>query len=178
MQVRLARGREALAFEVKSTNAVSNPGEQDYLASRFTDDVWRNVLVLARRHGFDSTDEYGNLMYPKPGETGEMGLAATQELALALSEVLREETAPSGEVSREFSREETREEGESGQKGWVYEPERGWEWVAVIPVGPADNPERRVGWVHVRQLGELAESGSLRITRVEDPPVQEMGNVR
>lgn len=44
---------------------------------------------------------------------------------------------------------------------------RGWERVPMIRVEAPDRPEVQVGWAQVRQLGELAEGGSITIARVE-----------
>ena len=85
-----------MPFEVRPANDAAPSGE-DPRASVLSDDNWRKVLALARRHGFDPRGEHDGLLFPAPGEAGTLGIAAAQELAVALSEGLREETAPTGE---------------------------------------------------------------------------------
>ena len=111
-----------------------------------SDDDWRRVLALARRHGFDPRGEYDGLLFPEPGESGALGIAAAQELAVALSEALREETAPGGEGTGEASADATDEGG--------------------IRVGPPGEPSLQVEWATVRGVGEVAESGSVTISRL------------
>jgi len=124
-----------LPFEVRPTNPVDDSVE-DPRVSVFSGDEWRRLLALARRHGFDPSYEYAGALNPEPGENSELGLAAAQELAVALSEALRQETAPGGE-------------GDAG-----------------IRVGPPDEPGLQVDWARVRSLGELSESGPMMITRL------------
>lgn len=143
-----------MAFEVRPTLSEFGPGREKPRIGAFTDDDWHKILTLAREHGFDRAGEYEDLVFPEQGELRELPLIASQELAVALSEVLREETSPQGETEGQV---------------WVYAPERGWERVPMIPVGPPDRPELHVGWAQVRQLGELAEGGSIAIARVEEP---------
>lgn len=145
-----------MAFEVRSRDPLGATGATaGRLTARFAHQDWRNLLALARRHGFDPRNEYGPLLLPGPGEAQRVRLVAAQELALALREALREETAPRGEAGE--------------RQGWVWEPGRGWELEPSIPVGPPGEAGRQVGWAHARQLGELAEAGPLTITRVEEP---------
>lgn len=127
-----------MPFEIKPTDAAEFG--DDPRVSVLPDEDWSGVLALARRHGFDAEGEYEGLLHPGPGESGTLGIAASQELAVALSEALREETA---------ARPEDGEEGESD-----------------ISVGPADRPELRVDWAKARGIGEIAESGSLVVTRL------------
>lgn len=143
-----------MAFEVRPALSELGPGEEKPRIGAFTDDDWRKIFTLAREHGFDRAGEYEDLVFPKQGESRELPLVASQELAVALSEVLRKETSPHGET-----------EGQA----WVYAPERGWERIPMIRVGPPDRSELQVGWAQVRQLGELAEGGSITIARVEEP---------
>lgn len=143
-----------MAFEVRSALSEFGAGKEKLRIGAFTDDDWRRILALAREHGFDRAGEYEDLVFPEQEESRELPLVASQELAIALSEVLRKETSPQGET----------EEG-----AWVYAPERGWERVPMIRVGPSDKPEVQVGWAQVRQLGELAEGGSIAIARVNEP---------
>ena len=124
-----------MPYEVRPADPISPTGE-DPRASVLSDDDWRRVLALARRHGFDPGGEYDPLLHPEPGASGALGIAAAQELAVALSEALREETAPAGE-------------GEGG-----------------IRVGPADEPGLQVDWATVRGVGEVAESGSVTVSRL------------
>lgn len=119
-----------MSFEVRP----AGPLENDPRASVLSDEDWRRMLALARRHGFDPRGEYEEVLYPDPSERGILALAATQELAVALSEALREETAPGG----------------GGANG--------------ISVGPPDEPGLQVDWATVRSVGEAAESGSLTVT--------------
>lgn len=149
-----------MAFEVTSEAPVGVFGHEKHLIGAFTDGDWGRLLALARTHGFDPEREYEDALRPAPGEASELRLAA-QELAVALSETLREET-PSAEVS-------VPEEDETQNMSWVYDPERGWEHSPVILVGPQDRPDLQVGWVHARQLGELAETGPITISRAEEP---------
>ncbi len=123
-------------------NAAEPTGE-DPRTSVLSDDDWRRVLALARRHGFDPRSEYEGLLFPESGESGVLGIAATQELAVALSEALREETAPGGEGTGEASDDATDEGG--------------------IRVGPPGEPGLQVEWATVRGVGEAAESGSVTI---------------
>lgn len=124
-----------LPFEVRPADAVG-PVEGDPRSSVLSEDDWRRVLALARRHGFDPRTEYGDALTPDPGETGSLALAAAQELAVALSEALRRETAPGGE----------------GERG--------------IRVGPPDQPDLQIEWAKARSVGEVAESGPLTVTRL------------
>lgn len=121
-----------MPFEVRPANPVDVLGN-DPRASVFSDDEWRRLLALARRHGFDVSDAYGDALNPAPGEEGVLGLAATQELAVALSEALREETDPEG----------------GGASG--------------IRVGPSDEPDLQIEWSRARSLGNLAESGPVTV---------------
>ena len=125
-----------MPFEVRPAEAPGLSGE-DPRASVLSDDDWRRVLALARRHGFDPRGEYDDLLDPAPGKSGALGIAAAQELAVALTEALREETAPGGEGT-----------------------------VGGIRVGPPDDPELQVHWATARNVGEIAESGSVAITRL------------
>lgn len=143
-----------MAFEVRPALSEFGARKEEPRIGAFTDHDWRKILTLAREHGFDRTGEYEDLVFPEQGESRELPLIASQELAVALSEVLREETSAQGET-----------EG----RAWVYAPGRGWERVPMIRVGPPDRPEVQVGWAQVRQLGELAEGGSITIARVEEP---------
>ncbi len=124
-----------MPFEVRPANAVGSSGE-DPRASVLSDDDWRRVLALARRHGFDPCGEYEDALNLDPGESATLALAASQELAVALSEALRRETAPGGE-------------GEDS-----------------IRVGPPDEPGLQVEWAKARSVGEVAESGSMMVTRL------------
>jgi len=126
-----------LPFEVRPTNPVDASGN-DPRVSVFSDDEWRRLLALARRHGFDPEDEYADALNPGSEEDGVLGLAAAQELAVALSEALREETAPGGE-------------GDPG-----------------IRVGPPDDPGLQVDWARARSLGELSESGPVTVIRLPE----------
>lgn len=128
-----------MPFEIRPTDPLSPSGE-DPRASVLPDDDWRRVLALARRHGFDPRNEYASLLNLEPGERGTLGIAAAQELAVALSEALREETAPRGE-----------------------------EVAGGIRVGPSDEPDLQVDWATARSVGEAAESGSVEITRLPEP---------
>lgn len=121
-----------MAFEVKPVNPV-DVAVKDPRSSVFPDDEWRRLLALARRHGFDASDAYADALNPEPGEEGVLGLAATQELAVALSEALREETDPEG----------------GGASG--------------IRVGPLGEPGLQVEWARARSLGSLAESGPVTV---------------
>ena len=123
-----------MPFEVRPANPV-NASRDDPRVSVFSGDEWRRLLALARRHGFDPDGEYAGALGPEPGENSELGLAAAQELAVALSEALRQETAPGGE-------------GTSG-----------------IRVGPPDEPGLQVDWARVRSLGELSEAGPMMVIR-------------
>jgi hypothetical protein len=122
----------------------AEPSGEDPRTSVLSDDDWRRVLALARRHGFDPRGEYDGLLFPEPGESGTLGIAAAQELAVALSEALREETAPDGEGTGEASGDATDEGG--------------------IRVGPPGEPSLQVEWATVRGVGEVAESGSVTIS--------------
>jgi hypothetical protein len=124
----------------------AEPSGEDPRTSVLSDDDWRRVLALARRHGFDPRGEYDGLLFPEPGESGALGIAAAQELAVALSEALREETAPGGEGTGEASGDAT---GEGG-----------------IRVGPPGEPSLQVEWATVRGVGEVAESGLVTISRL------------
>ncbi len=126
-----------MPFEVRPTDPANLSGQEDPRAIVLPDDDWRRVLVLARRHGFDPRGEYEGLLNPDPGESGALGIAAAQELAVALSEVLREETAPRGEGT-----------------------------ASGIRVGPPDEPGLQVEWATARSVGEVAESGSMTVTRL------------
>ncbi len=153
-----AKGENRLAFEVKSETETGVPGQERLLSGAFTDEDWERLLSLARAHGFDPERNYEDILRPAPGERSELHIAATQELAVALSETLREEVAfaPEGDEEEELT-------------SWVYDPERGWKQSPVIRIGPRESPDLQVGWVHVRQLGELAESGPISISRTEEP---------
>ena len=124
----------------------AEPSGEDPRTSVLSDDDWRRVLALARRHGFDPRGEYDGLLFPESGESSTLGIAAAQELAVALSEALREETAPGGEGTGEASGDAT---GEGG-----------------IRVGPPGEPSLQVEWATVRGVGEAAESGSVTISRL------------
>jgi hypothetical protein len=139
-----------LALKVRPVVPDLGAGKEDPRTGAFTDDDWRKILTLAREYGFDRAGEYGEFVFPEQGESRKLPLIASQDLAVALSE----ETSPQGETEIQ---------------AWVYAPERGWERVPMIRVGPPDRPEVQVGWAQVRQLGELAESGSIIIARVEEP---------
>lgn len=154
----MRKARTGLAFEVRSETETGVPGQERPLSGAFTEEDWEQLLSLARAHGFDPERNYEDILRPGPGERSELHIAATQELAVALSETLREEVASAPESDEE-------EEPTS----WVYDPERGWKHSPVILIGPQENPDLRVGWVHVRQLGELAESGPISISRTEEP---------
>jgi hypothetical protein len=143
--------RVGLAFEVRPALSELEPGEERPPAGAFTDEDWRKMLTLAGEHGFDRAGEYEELLYPGEGESRELTLVAAQELAVALSELLREETSPRGETK---------------DSAWIYAPDRGWQRMPVIRVGP---PDLQVGWMQVRQLGKLAESGPICVARVEEP---------
>lgn len=126
-----------MPFEIKPTDP-TGPGEAPR-ASVLSDDDWSRVLFLARRHGFDPQGEYESLLNLQPGESGELEIAASQELAVALSEALREETtAP-----------QSRGEQETG-----------------IRVGPPDEPGMQVDWAKARNVGEISEFGSMTVTRL------------
>lgn len=122
-----------MPFEVRNA---TGPGEEDPHASVLSDDDWRRVISLARRHGFDPRMEYRDELNPGPGESGALALAASQELAVALSEALRRETAPGGE----------------GERG--------------IRVGPPGEPDLQIEWAKARGVGEVAESGPVVVTRL------------
>jgi hypothetical protein len=144
-----------LAFEVRfALSEFDVVGEERPRAGAFTDEDWHKILTLAKEHGFDREGDYEKLLFPEKGESRELPLVASQELAVALSELLREETSP---------------EGETKGQALVYDPEHGWRWEPVIRVGPSDRPELHVGWTQVRQLGELVESGPITIARVDEP---------
>ena len=123
----------------------AEPTGKDPRTNVLSDDDWRRVLALARRHGFDPRGEYEGLLFPESGESGALGIAAAQELAVALSEALREETAPGGEGTGEVS------DGATDDGG--------------IRVGPPGEPGLQVEWATVRGVGEVAESGSVAISR-------------
>ena len=127
-----------MPFEVRPVNPVDDT-LGDPRVSVFSDDEWRRLLALARRHGFDPSDAYADALNPKPGEEGVLGLAAAQELAVALSQALREETDPEG----------------GGASG--------------IRVGPSDEPGLQVDWARARSLGSVAESGSVAISYLPGP---------
>ena len=124
----------------------AEPSGEDPRTSVLSDDDWHRVHALARRHGFDPRGDYDGLLFPEPGESGTLGIAAAQELAVALSEALREETAPGGEGTGEASSDATDEGG--------------------IRVGPLGDPSLQVEWATVRGVGEVAESGSVTISRL------------
>lgn len=126
-----------MPFEIKPTDP-TGPGETPR-ASVLSDDDWGRVLALARRHGFDPHGEYEDLLNLEPGESGDLGIAASQGLAVALSEALREETTAPG----------ARSEDEPG-----------------IRVGPPDEPGMQVDWAKARNVGEISESGSMTVTRL------------
>ncbi len=128
-----------MPFEIKPTSPAGSV--DDPRVSVLADEDWTGVLALARRHGFDPHGEYEGLMLPEPGESGALGIAASQELAVALSEALREETA-------------AHRAGDEGEG---------------ISVGPTDEPELQVDWAKARGVGEIAESGSLTVTRLTGP---------
>lgn len=150
-----------MAFEVSSTGSVrTGNGIEKPLVGAFTDRDWNGLITLARVHGFDPSRQYDEALQPDESEVGELGLAATQELAVALSEALREDTASLGGDEPE---------DDTVQLGWVYDPDHGWGRASMIRVGPPGKPDLQVGWVHVRQLGELAESGPVQISRAPEP---------
>lgn len=154
-----ARDEDRLAFEVRSKTAVPGAsGQQRPLVGAFTDGDWERLLALAREYGFDPDLEYEDVLRPAPGETGELQIAAAQELAVALSEALRKETPAAGDTGEE--KENT---------SWVYAPDLGWEQSPVLWIGASRKPEMQVGWVHARQLGELAETGPVKISRADEP---------
>lgn len=154
-------GSGRVAFEVSSTGSTrTGNGIEKPLVGAFADRDWNCLISLAREHGFDPDHAYDEALQPDEDEAGELGLAATQELAVALSEALRKDTA---------SLEEGDPEEETIQLGWVYSPDHGWELASMIRVGPPDRPDLQVGWVHVRQLGELVESGPVQISRAPEP---------
>lgn len=126
-----------MPFEIKPTNPTGSG--DDPRASVLPDEDWAGVLAMARRHGFDPQSEYEGLMTPEPGESGTLEIAASQELAVALSEALREETA-------------ARRTGGEDDAG--------------ISVGPDDEPGLQVDWAKARGVGEIAESGPLTVTRL------------
>ena len=126
-----------MPFEIKPTNPTETG--DDPRASVLSDDDWGRVLALARRHGFDPHGEYESLLNLQPGESGDLDIAASQELAVALSEALREETTARG----------AQDEDEPG-----------------IRVGPPDEPGMQVEWATARNVGEISESGSLTVTRL------------
>jgi hypothetical protein len=126
-----------LPFEIKPTDP-AGPGEAPR-ASVLSDDDWGRLLALARRHGFDPQGEYEGLLNLQPGESGELEIAASQELAVALSKALREETTAS----------QARGEDETG-----------------IRVGPPDEPGMQVDWAKARSAGEISEFGSMTVTRL------------
>lgn len=134
-----------MPLEIRPTDTAAPSGE-DPRTSVLADDDWRRVLALARRHGFDPRGEYEGQLFPESGESGALGIAAAQELAVALSEALREETAAGGEGTGEAPGDAT---GEGG-----------------IRVGPPDDPGLQVEWATVRGVGEVAESGSVTIFRL------------
>ena len=129
-----------MPYEIKPTEPEA-PGEAPR-ASVLSDDDWNRVLALARRHGFDPQGEYGDLLDPAPGESADLAIASSQELAVALSEALREETIAPG----------ARGEGEPG-----------------IRVGPPDEPGMQVDWAKARSIGEICESGPTTVTRLPAP---------
>ncbi|MDP9454246.1 MAG: hypothetical protein M3Q60_00325 [Actinomycetota bacterium] len=126
-----------MSFEIKPTDP-AGPGKAPR-ASVLSDDDWGRVLTLARRHGFDPQGEYEGLLNLQPGESGDLDIAASQEMAVALSEALREETTAPG----------AREEDEPG-----------------IRVGPPDEPAMQVDWAKARNVGEISEFGSMTVTRL------------
>ncbi len=150
-----------MAFEVRPADPSTIASGENPPMGAFTEGDWRGIIRLAQEHGFDPHNQYGHLMYPERGEVHDLDIAASQELAVALSEVLKKEVAPYSEAQLEGN--------ESEKKSWVYTPEYGWKYVPVIPVSLHNTPELYVGWVHVRQLGELAENGPMKITRIDDP---------
>ncbi len=129
-----------MPYEIKPTEPAV-PGEAPR-ASVLSDDDWGRVLALARRHGFDPRGEYEDLLNPAPGESGDLAIASSRELAVALSEALREETIAPGAHG----------EGEPG-----------------IRVGPPDEPGMQVDWAKARNIGEICESGSMTVTRLSGP---------
>ena len=126
-----------MPFEIKPTNPTGTG--DDPRTSVLSDDDWGRVLALARRHGFDQNGEYESLLNLQPGESGDLDIAASQELAVALSEALREETTAPG----------AQDEDEPG-----------------ILVGPPDEPGMQVDWAKVRNVGEISESGPMTVTRL------------
>lgn len=129
-----------MPFEIRPTSP-EGPGEAPR-ASVLSDDDWSRVLSLARRHGFDPRGEYEHLLNPASGESGDLAIAASQELAVALSEALREETTAPG----------ARGDDE-----------------ADIRVGPPDEPGMQVDWAKARNVGEISEFGSMTVTRLPGP---------
>lgn len=127
-----------MPFEIRPAREAAGTAG-DPRVSVLSDDDWRKVLALARRHGFDPEGEYEGSLHPEPGERGALGIAAAQELAVALTDALREETAPQGE-----------------------------EAVGGIRVGPPDEPGLQVDWATARGVGEAAESGSVEITHLPE----------
>ena len=123
-----------MPFEIKP----ADPAEagQNPRASVLSDEDWGRVLTLARRHGFDPRGDYEGLLNLQPGESGDLDIAASQELAVALSEALREETTA----------------GKEDEPG--------------IRVGPSDDPRMQVDWAKARSVGEISESGSMTVTRL------------
>ena len=125
-----------MPFEIKPTHP-EGPGEAPRV-SVLSDEDWGRVLALARRHGFDPHGEYEGLPNLEPGESVDLGIAASQNLAVALSEALREETAARGDGDDEPG----------------------------ILVGPSDEPEMQVDWAKARAVGEISEFGSMTVTRL------------
>ncbi len=67
-----------MAFEVRPAILSTVAGGERPGAGAFTDDDWRRLLALARRHGFDPRGEYEDLLYPEWGETRELPLVSAQ----------------------------------------------------------------------------------------------------
>lgn len=126
-----------MPFEIKPTNPAGPEQDPRLRVSVLSDEDWGRVLALARRHGFDPHGEYDTLLKLEPGESGELDIAASQELAVALIEALREETTAGGDRD------------EPG-----------------IRVGPSDEPAMQVDWAKARNVGEISESGSMTVTRL------------
>lgn len=126
-----------MPFEIKPTDPTDS-GETPRV-SVLSDEDWGKVLALARRHGFDPQGEYDSLLNLEPGESGDLAIAASQDLAVALSAALREETIDPG----------ARGDDEPG-----------------IRVGPPNEPGMQVEWATARNVGEISESGSMTVTRL------------
>jgi hypothetical protein len=122
---------EDFMIEVRPMNPVYVVGDPDPSIARFADSEWRNLIELARRHGFEPPDIQS--YYPRAyGHPVEIGAEASQRLYEAISAAYTDEVVPYASTLEDSNTNEI----------------------------PHIHPELHVGKLQVKQFMECVEIGA------------------